>query len=159
MPLPPTPDQRLLVTTATAVIEAIPRLTSERSIMDHAVSCAALSSRGRVFTGVNVSHFSGGPCAESVAFGNAAAAGVSSVYAPGIWSADAAGKAETLVCCVAVANDQRGVISPCGKCRQMMLDYYPDMRVIIKDGDELKTVGMEELLPFAYVNTLKPGTT
>lgn len=53
---------------------------------------------------------------------------------------------------VAVANDQRGVISPCGRCRQLMFDYYPDIKVIVKDVDELKTVKVDELLPYAYVS-------
>jgi len=111
------------------------------------VGCATLASDGRIFTGINVFHFSGGPCAENVAFANAAAAGISSACSPGTEGAK-------LVCCVAVANDQRGVISPCGRCRQMMMDYYPGIRVIINDGKELRTAGVEELLPFAYVNTL-----
>lgn len=86
--------------------------------MDHSVGCAALSSTGRVFTGVNVFHFSGGPCAENIAFGNAAAAGVASAWSPGVLGEN--GECESLVCCVAVWNDQRGVISPCGRCRQSM---------------------------------------
>lgn len=154
MPQPLAPTEIAFISAATAIIDAVPRSTPERKIMDHTVCCAALSSAGRIFTGVNVFHFSGGPCAESVAFGNAAAAGVSSVYAPGVKDAD--GNVEKLVCCVAVANDQRGVISPCGRCRQMMLDYYPEIRVIVRVGEDLKTVGMDELLPFPYLNVLKP---
>jgi len=64
---------------------------------------------------------------------------------------------ETMATCVAVANDNRGVISPCGRCRQMMLDYYPGIRVIVRDlAGELVTVGMEELLPYAYVISKSP---
>lgn len=65
---------------------------------------------------------------------------------------------EKLVACVAVANDNRGVISPCGRCRQMMLDYYPGIRVIVKNqAGEYATVGIDELLPYAYVTTMKPA--
>jgi len=32
----------------------------------------------------------------------------------------------------------------------MMLDYYPDIRVVVKDQGVLKTVSVPELLPFAY---------
>lgn len=77
---------------------------------------------------------------------NAAAAGVSSALNPGF------GEKARLTTIVAVANEGRGVISPCGRCRQMMFDYYPDIQVIIKDGEELRTASMQELLPFAYVN-------
>jgi len=55
---------------------------------------------------------------------------------------------------VAVANDKRGVISPCGRCRQMLMDYYPGIEVIVLDeAGELRLVEMKELLPFAYVNS------
>jgi cytidine deaminase len=33
-----------------------------------------------------------------------------------------------------------------------MFDYYPDIKVIIKDGEGLRTVTVDELLPFAYVS-------
>jgi hypothetical protein len=32
-----------------------------------------------------------------------------------------------------------------------MADYYPKIEVIVKDGDNLKVVGITELLPFAWV--------
>jgi cytidine deaminase len=63
-----------------------------------------LTSNSQVF------HFSGGPCAENVALGNAAAAGVASAHSPGIKNDNVS---ETMVAIVAVANDKRGVISPC----------------------------------------------
>jgi len=38
-----------------------------------------------------------------------------------------------------------------------MLDYYPGIRVIVRDlAGELVTVGMEELLPYAYVISKSP---
>jgi cytidine deaminase len=93
-----------------------------------------------------VFHFAGGPCGENVALANAAAAGVASALTPGVTPTS------ILTTIVAVANDQRGVINPCGRCRQMLLDYYPDIEVIIKDGEELRLAGTKELLPFAYVS-------
>ncbi|KAG4429542.1 hypothetical protein IFR05_014979 [Cadophora sp. M221] len=155
MPRPPTSAEAALIAIATSTVDAVPRFTSGRKSMDHTVGCAALSSTGRVFTGINFFHFSGGPCAENIAFGNAAAAGVSSTYSPGIKEPD--GKMEKLIACVAVANDERGVISPCGRCRQMMLDYYPDMSVIVlNEAGEPITICIEELLPYAYIVTNKP---
>lgn len=108
----------------------------------------------------SVFHFSGGPCAENTAFANAAAAGIASSFSPGIKDPET-GKAPELVLVVAVANDGRGVINPCGRCRQMMMDYYPGIRVVVRigggsggeeeEGEELRIVGLEELLPWAYV--------
>lgn len=48
---------------------------------------------------------------------------------------DAEGKKVVMKYVVAVANDDRGVISPCGRCRQMMFDYYPDIQVIVLDDE------------------------
>lgn len=41
---------------------------------DHTMAAAALDAAGRIHVGVNVLHFTGGPCAELVALGAAAAA-------------------------------------------------------------------------------------
>jgi cytidine deaminase len=143
--MPLTPAQNSLIDAANRTIDAVPRGTPTPRITDHTVGCAALCSDGRVFTGINMFHFSGGPCAENIAVANAIAAGVGSAMSPGN------GDGAKLTTIVAVANEGRGVLSPCGRCRQMMLDYFPDIQVIIKDGEELRTAGMPELLPFGYV--------
>jgi len=79
---------------------------------NHTVAAAAYDSAGRIVAGVNVYHFSGGPCAEPVAIG--AAVADPDVELP-------------LTTMVAVVADGGGVIPPCGRCRQMLYDYYPDM--------------------------------
>lgn len=146
--MPLTQAQLLLIDAANRTINTVPRGTPAPRITDHTVGCAALCSDGRVFTGINMFHFSGGPCAENIAVANATAAGVGSALNPGI------GDGARLTTIVAVANEGRGVISPCGRCRQMMFDYYPDIQVIINDGEELRTVGIPELLPFGYVSRM-----
>ncbi|WP_223731286.1 cytidine deaminase family protein, partial [Streptomyces purpurogeneiscleroticus] len=80
---------------------------------DHTVAAAARTADGRIVTGLNVYHFTGGPCAELVVMGAAAAQG-----------------AYDLRQIVAVADEGRGIIPPCGRCRQVLLDYYPDMTVV-----------------------------
>ncbi|MEE3920699.1 hypothetical protein V2I01_28060 [Micromonospora sp. BRA006-A] len=57
---------RALVQAATAVAKL--RCRSD----NHTVAAAVRSTDGRVFSGVNVYHFTGGPCAEVVALGAAA---------------------------------------------------------------------------------------
>lgn len=112
-----------------------------------------------------MTHFNGGPCAELVVLGTAAAGGCGT---PG-----------TLTHMVAVRNDGATVLSPCGRCRQVLMDLHPGIRVIVdtarprKDGGgragekaaveegaggtsgkgglgSLRVVTMDELLPFAY---------
>nr|ABG81364.1 BSD-FLAG-GFP [Cloning vector pBSD-GFP-INT-attP] len=122
-------EESTLIERATATINSIP--ISE----DYSVASAALSSDGRIFTGVNVYHFTGGPCAELVVLGTAAAA--------------AAGN---LTCIVAIGNENRGILSPCGRCRQVLLDLHPGIKAIVKDSDGQPTaVGIRELLPSGYV--------
>lgn len=93
-------------------------------------------------------HFAGGPCAENVAVGNAIAGGISSAYSP----LPPGGEKVLLECIVAVASGGRGVISPCGRCRQLLMDYWPGIKVVVRDDEgELRCLAIRELLPFAYV--------
>ena len=86
-----------------------------------------------MFAGVNLYHFTGGPCAELVVIGAARAAG-----------------AIDFTHIVAVGNHGREVCSPCGRDRQVFVDYYPDMRVIVPNGAEILSVESSELLPFSF---------
>lgn len=119
---------RALVQAATAVAKL--RCRSD----NHTVAAAVRTADGRVFSGVNVYHFTGGPCAEVVAIGAAATAG--------------AGEVEAIV---AVGDRGRGVIPPCGRCRQVLLDYFPSIKVIVGPPDGLRAVPVANLLPETYV--------
>lgn len=99
----------------------------------HTVAAAAMDTAGRIYTGVNVFHFTGGPCAELVVLGVAAAAG--------------AGPLTTMV---AVGGGERGVIPPCGRCRQTLLDLHPDCFVIVPAPDGPGYTPIRKLLPYAY---------
>ncbi|RII17106.1 Blasticidin-S deaminase [Streptomyces sp. YIM 130001] len=111
------------------------QLAATRSRGDnHTVAAAARARDGRIATGMNVYHFTGGPCAELVAIGAGAAEG-----------------AYDLVTMVAVGSDGRGVIPPCGRCRQVLLDYHPGLDVVVAAEDALIQVPVAELLPYGYV--------
>jgi cytidine deaminase len=101
----------------------------------HAVAAAAYDSAGRIYTGVNVYHFSGGPCAEPVAMGQAVGSGEATL---------------PLTTMVAVIADGGGVIPPCGRCRQMLFDYFPEIRVVVGVESGLESVPVTELLPYAF---------
>lgn len=100
---------------------------------NHTVAAAAMDSLGRIHTAVNVYHFTGGPCAELVVLGVAAAV-----------------KAGPLTTIVAVGDEGRGVIPPCGRCRQVLLDQHPDCSVIVPAEDGAYAVPIRELLPHGY---------
>ncbi|MEU2880704.1 cytidine deaminase [Streptomyces sp. NPDC007070] len=111
---------------------------------NHTMAAAARARDGRIVMAVNAYHFTGGPCAELVLIGAAAAQGVYEL--------------ETVV---AVGDRGRGVVPPCGRCRQALLDYYPDLRIIVGGGEDgdggqgqgqgLRAVPVAELLPSTYV--------
>ncbi|KAF2094770.1 hypothetical protein NA57DRAFT_60189 [Rhizodiscina lignyota] len=130
-----------LISAAKATLRNLPpEVTAEGT---HCVSAACLSQDSRIFTGINVSHFTGGPCAEPVAIGSAAASGV--------LPADLL----LMVAVKRVHNDRdpaMKVINPCGRCRQQMFDLNSDIDVIVVDelGTE-NVVCVKELLPYAYV--------
>lgn len=100
---------------------------------EHTVAAAAMDTRGRIFTGVNVHHFTGGPCAELVVLGAAASAG-----------------AGPLVTIVAVGDEGRGVLAPCGRCRQVLLDHHPDCVVVVPVDGGLEALPVRRLLPYSY---------
>ncbi|MFF8941736.1 cytidine deaminase family protein [Streptomyces sp. NPDC014864] len=101
---------------------------------NHTMAAAGRAQDGRIVTAVNAYHFTGGPCAELVLIGAAAAQG-----------------AHELDTIVAVGDRDRGVVPPCGRCRQVLLDYFPALKVIVGEGDLVRTVGIADLLPESYV--------
>jgi cytidine deaminase len=124
-----TPKELNLIEVARSTINSIPKSDN------HSVASAALSENGQVFSGVNVYHFTGGPCAELVVLGVVAGAG-----------------AQKLTHIVAVGEDgQEGVImSPCGRCRQVLRDLHPDINVILQNPGRAVSVSIDDLLPYAY---------
>ena len=55
---------------------------------------------------------------------------------------------------VAVHKDfPNQVIAPCGNCRQMLIEYCPDIKVILNDdNNNLVKVGIKDLIPFACLS-------
>jgi len=109
-----------------------------RSIVDahtdglvHTVGAAVRDVSGELHGGINLFHFNGGPCAELVALGAARASG-----------------ARELQTIVAVGDDGRGVLPPCGRDRQVLSDYHPGIRVILPTEQGPRSIAIEDLLPF-----------
>ena len=116
------------------VVEAAERLAATLGTdPNHTVAAAVMDTSGRIHTAVNVHHFTGGPCAELVAIGAAAAAG-----------------AGPLLIIAAAGDQDRGLIPPCGRCRQALLDLHPDILVAVPTptGPQLRPI--RKLLPDTY---------
>jgi len=102
----------------------------------HTVAAAVRGTTGAVYTGVNVESCGYGPCAEPVAIGAAITAGERGL---------------TAIVAVAGAAGNR-VLSPCGNCRQLLVDYAPHAHVILERDGELGKVRAVDLIPEAYRN-------
>lgn len=101
---------------------------------NHTVSAAAMDIHGNIYTGVNVYHFTGGPCAEQVVLGVAAAA-----------------KSDPLMTIAAVSSRGQRIIPPCGRCRQVLLDLQPDVHVAVPGDSGPVMVSIRDLLPNQYM--------
>lgn len=97
------------------------------------VGAAVLTADGHVFTGCNVENaeFGSTVCAERVA----------------IWSAVATGHREFTMLAVVTSNGG----APCGSCRQVLVEFAPDMTVLIADTEHLhRQVTVRDLLPHFF---------
>jgi cytidine deaminase len=126
-------DLRDLTDDDTELIEFARRIAEDHSDgYVHTVGAAVRDANGQIHGGINLYHFTGGPCAELVALATARANG-----------------ARTLETIVAVGNEGRGVIPPCGRDRQVLLDYHAGIRAIVPTHDGDRSVSIEDLLPFS----------
>lgn len=105
----------------------------------HTVASSAVDTSGQLHTGVNVHHFTGGPCAELVVLGVTAAT-----------------TTDTVEVIVAVASDDLKVLPPCGRCRQVLLDLHPEAHVIVEDAQGPTRIPVAGLLPHAYRQPVHP---
>lgn len=129
-----TDDDLELLDLATRTIDANTDAPTPGGDGIHTVGAAVRAGDGRLFAGVNLSHFTGGPCAELVALGTARAGG-----------------AREIVAIVAVGEGGRGILAPCGRDRQILADYHPGCRVLVPTGQGPRSVLATDLLPVAYV--------
>ncbi|MDI6861562.1 MAG: cytidine deaminase [Caldisericia bacterium] len=99
------------------------------------VGASLLTKNGKIFTGCNIENASFGAtiCAERVA----------------IFKAISEGEKDFEIIAVYV-NDKKNIPSPCGICRQVMMEFSPDLKLILSNGDEYKIYKLEELLPYPF---------
>jgi cytidine deaminase len=122
-------------------------LTAARRASEHAyapfsnfhVGAAILTRRGEIFTGCNVENSSFGltNCAERTAIFTAVAAGALS--------------AEHDLIAVAVVNRQGAVCTPCGACRQVIVEFGPEAVVLYRaPSGEIVQRMAKDLLPESF---------
>lgn len=100
------------------------------------VGAALLTVDGEIYSGVNVENASYGltNCAERTAIFKAVSEG------------------ERYFKAIAIASDSENFITPCGACRQVMMELGgKDLDVIIsKNNGEIRILKLEELLPLSF---------
>lgn len=103
----------------------------------HSTAAALRTASGEVFLSLNVDHFSGFVCAETAALSEALNYGVYSF--------------DTIVAFRKTEDGQNAIANPCGKCRQILFDYAPDLRVIVDNDGKTIVKKINDLLPYASV--------
>jgi cytidine deaminase len=101
------------------------------------VGAALLSGSGKIYTGCNIENSSFGltMCAERTAIFKAISEG------------------ERQFTAIAVATDEDRFVSPCGACRQVLMDLAGDIDCILTDKvGAIKVLKMRELLPYPFTS-------
>jgi cytidine deaminase len=136
------PDLESLIEVARTVIAG--RYAENR----HQIGAVVVAGDGRIFTGIHLEAMVGRAsiCAEAVALGRACAAG-----------------ATDLRVVVAARHPKPSephrtikLVPPCGLCRELLLDYGPDIQVVVETDGRPELVPMSGLLPRKYVGTKWP---
>lgn len=99
------------------------------------VGAAVLADNNNIFTGCNVENVSYGLtiCAERIAISKAISEGCKKIKA------------------IAVIADTKEPVSPCGACRQFIMEFNPDTLVIMGTLDrKIHTTTIKELLPYNF---------
>lgn len=101
------------------------------------VGAALLGKSGTVYTGVNVENASFGAtnCAERTAIFKAVSEG------------------ELTFSAIAIASNLDHPISPCGICRQVIVEFGVDIDVILGDEKHFDVYKASELLPVGFHKT------
>jgi len=105
-------------------------------VYNHTAGSAIRCKDGSVFLGVNCDGIHGS-CAEFISIGAAITAGQRDF--------------DTIVATHDKAHNC--LLPPCGNCRQMLVEYCPDIKVILNDSSgNIVKVKVSELLPLAYTH-------
>ncbi len=121
------------------------RLNSYSPYSEFRVGAALLAASGEIYTGTNVENASFGLsiCAERAA----------------VFKAVAAGEREFTA--IAVCADGGRPTPPCGACRQVLLEFDPDMTVITAgengSAGDVRRRTLRELMPDAFLTFVDDG--
>jgi len=99
------------------------------------VGAAVLTDKNKIFTGCNIENasYSLTICAERIAISKAVSEGCKNLKA------------------IVIIADTKEPVSPCGACRQFMIEFNPDMIVIMANlNRKIKIENIKDLLPHNF---------
>jgi cytidine deaminase len=130
------PADEALIQTARDLIQA--RYKENR----HHISAALRAGSGKVYTGVHLDTYVGraSVCAEAIALGRALTDGETAIDA--IVSVRQPRPRDNI--------DGIQVVSPCGICRELLTDFAPEARIILRLEEGLARIPVGDLLPAKY---------
>ncbi|HZZ29481.1 MAG TPA: cytidine deaminase [Pirellulales bacterium] len=136
-----TPDQRQKLILAACEV----RQQAHAPYSKFHVGAALVTASGKIFTGCNVENASYGLtiCAERSAIVSAVAAGEGKTGPDNNW--------------IAMAVATPGGHSPCGACRQVLVEFAPELPILLVDSDRpnapqgVQETNMQTLLPGRFV--------
>ncbi|MEU6828765.1 hypothetical protein ABZ894_08950 [Nocardia beijingensis] len=111
----------------------------------HQIGAVVLDSNGHYHDGIHLEAMIGraSTCAEACALANGVMAGT-----------------HGLSMVVAVRHPKPSepeqvpkIVPPCGLCRELLLDYAPDILVVLPDAQAFQIVPLGEMLPHKYIGT------
>lgn len=103
-------------------------------IYHHTVGAALRCQSGKIYSGVNCDGIHGS-CAEYITIGMAISAGEKDF--------------DTIV--AVHDNAPNFLVPPCGNCRQMLIEYCPNIQVILNDeNNNVVKADIKDLLPLAW---------
>ena len=110
---------------------------SNAKFSDFHVGAALLTADKKVYTGCNIENYSLSLsiCAERVA----------------LFKAFSEGEREFVK--IAVVSDDGEYCPPCGACRQVLMEFAPEIKVLIKESGVIKEIDIGELLPYPFDRT------
>ncbi|GAA0126409.1 cytidine deaminase [Clostridium sp. CTA-19] len=100
---------------------------------NHTVGAALRCKNGNIYVGVNV-YAIHGSCAEYIAIGSAITSGERDF--------------DTIVA-VRSPKKNNNLIPPCGNCRQLLMQYASDIKVLLQTSNGIEKVSIKELLPYS----------
>jgi len=104
----------------------------------HTIAASILTKSGSIYSGINIRGCATSICAEKVALANAIMAKVDDY--------------ESLVVILYDKEIGYKILPPCGDCRQFLIDYIPDIFVIIENDNRLLKIQAKNLLINPYIS-------